>query len=246
MATIAPTPATHESASRTGEWLRLLAWVAGAIALVDLVFVVLVAEIIPPLVAGAVLTGIGIALVRRFPRSATIVLGLTSLLMLLGALQFGIEHLSHPSSGIDFSHAVIGILGRIAAIVAAVMALRRAAPPGARRLAAAAVGLLAVALLVAGVATVAATGEEAAPGDEVTAIVDFDFADAIEVAAGDTIFIDNQEPFRHTFTVEGTAIDVNLPASQGVRIPIDLAPGAYEVICAIPGHESMQTTLTVR
>ena len=246
MAAIAPTPATRGAAPRTGEWLRLLAGVTGVVALVDLAFIALVREVIPPLVVAAALTGIGIALVRRFPRIAAIVLGLTSALMLTGALQFGAEHLAHPSSGIDFSHAAIGILGRIIAIAAAVMALRRTSGSGARRLAAVSVGLLGVTLVVAGVATVAAAGDQAEPGDVVTAIVDHDFADRIEVAAGDTVLVDNQEPFRHTFTVEGTAIDVVVPASQGVRIPIDLAPGTYPVMCAIPGHEAMDATLTVR
>lgn len=246
MVAIAPTSATRGDGPRTGEWLRLLAWLAGTVAFVDLVFIALVREVIPPLVVGAALTGIGIGIVRRFPRSAAIVLGLTNLLLLVGALQFGAGHLAHPSSGIDFSHAAIGILGRLTAVGAAVMALRRTPPSGARRLATVAVGLLGATLVVAAVATVAATGAEPDPDDVVTVIADHDFAERIEVAAGDTVFVDNQEPFRHTFTVAGTAIDVDVPADQGVRIPIDLAPGTYEVICDIPGHEAMVTTLTVR
>jgi hypothetical protein len=247
MATVASTPETQAVTSRTGsEWLRLLAWLTGVVAFVDLVFIVLVREVIPPLVVGAVLTAIGIALVRRLPRSATVVLGLTSLLMLVGALQFGAEHLSHPSSGIDFSHAVIGIVGRIVAIAAAVMALRRAVGTGTRRVATASVGALAATLVVAAVATVATSGEAAEAGDVETAIIDHDFADRIEVLSGDTLFVDNREPFRHTFTVEDTSLDVVVPASQAVRIPIDLPPGTYDVICAVPGHESMHTTLSVR
>ncbi len=246
MATATPAPTTHDTAARTGEWLRLLAWFTGVVALVDVGFIALVGEVIPPLVAGAVLTGVGIALVRRLPRTATIVLGTTSVLMLVGALQFGVEHLAHPSSGIDFVHAVVGIFGRLAAIAVAVMALRRADGPGPRRVATAAVGVLAASLLIAGVATVAASGEEAEPGDVLTAISGHAFADVIEVEEGGTLFVENQEPFRHTFTVENTSVDVVIPASQGVRIPIDLAPGSYPVICDIPGHESMQATLTVR
>jgi uncharacterized cupredoxin-like copper-binding protein len=37
-----------------------------------------------------------------------------------------------------------------------------------------------------------------------------------------------------------------VPASQGVRVPIDLPTGSYEVICAVPGHEAMSGTLEVR
>jgi uncharacterized cupredoxin-like copper-binding protein len=252
MAAIAPPPATPtatgtpETTSETGrEWLRLLAWTAGVVAVVDLVFLALVGLLIPPLAISSLLIVIGLSLLRRFPRAGVIVLGLTSLVILLGGVVFALPHLAHPSSGVDFFHAVVGVFGRVLAIGAAVMALRRATGAGARRVGAAAVATLALSLLVASVATLAATGEEAQPGDVVTPIT-IDFEESIEVAAGETLFIDNQKAFRHTFTVEGTSLDVEVPASQGVRVPIDLAPGSYGVVCEIPGHEEMRATLEVR
>jgi plastocyanin len=72
------------------------------------------------------------------------------------------------------------------------------------------------------------------------------FPARIAAATGDTLFVDNRDLFRHTFTVEGTDLDVELPATQGVRIPLELAPGSYEVVCAVPGHEFMQASLEVR
>ena len=44
--------------------------------------------------------------------------------------------------------------------------------------------------------------------------------------------------FRRTSTVLGTAIDVELLAATGVRVPIDLPVGLYDVICHSPGHET--------
>jgi plastocyanin len=249
MATIAPTPSTAQAEPRAGTndaWLRLLVWTVAVVALVDVAFMALATALIPPLAIGAVLTGIGLAVGRWRPRAGTIVLGLTSLLLLAGGLPFAVEHLAHPSSGVDFVHSVIGIFGRVAAIVMAVMVLRRASDASARRAGALVVVLLGLTLLVATVASLASTGEEAQPGDVVTAIDDHAFDDAIEVASGDTLFVDNLEPFRHTFTVEGTAIDVVTPALQGVRIPVDLEPGSYSVICDVPGHEEMSGTLVVR
>jgi plastocyanin len=249
MATIAPTPSTSQAEPRAGTndaWLRLLVWTVAVVAVVDVAFMALATALIPPLAIGAVLTGVGLAVIRWRPRAGTIVLGLTSLLLLAGGLPFAVEHLAHPSSGVDFVHSVIGIFGRVAAIVMAVMVLRRASDAAARRAGALVVVLLALTLLVATVASLASTGEEAQPGDVVTAIDDHAFDDAIEVASGDTLFVDNLEPFRHTFTVEGTAIDVVTPALQGVRIPVDLEPGSYSVICDVPGHEEMSGTLVVR
>jgi uncharacterized cupredoxin-like copper-binding protein len=57
--------------------------------------------------------------------------------------------------------------------------------------------------------------------------------------------VDNSHIFRHSFTVEETDIDVELPALQAVRVPIDLAAGTYTVICDVPGHEEMTGVLIV-
>jgi hypothetical protein len=252
MAAIAPPPAEPasdapaEPTTRTGhEWRRLLVWAAALVAAVDVVFMALVGEVIPPFALSAVLTLVGVVLLRRLRRTGVVVLGLTAVLMLAGGTMFAIPHLAHPSSGIDFFHAVTGIFGRVLMVVAAVMTLRRAAAAGARRVGAVSVALLALSLLVAAVATAASSGEQAEPGDVVTAIT-HDFEDGISVSGGDTLFVDNQKAFRHTFTVEGTSIDVDVPASQGVRVPIELAPGTYDVVCLIPGHEFMTSTLEVR
>jgi hypothetical protein len=48
------------------------------------------------------------------------------------------------------------------------------------------------------------------------------FPGSIEVDGGTVLFVDNRDPVRHTFTVEGTGIDVELPARQAARVPIDL------------------------
>lgn len=45
--------------------------------------------------------------------------------------------------------------------------------------------------------------------------------------------------------VGDVAVGVELPASVGVRVPIDLPVGVYDGICDIPGHEHMTATLEV-
>jgi plastocyanin len=243
---VAPPTPTIDAPARDGHvWLTLLAWTAGGVAAVDLLFMLAVGAVIPPLVGGIVATGVGLALLHR-RRAAIIVLALTSLLMLTGAVQFGLEHLAHPSSGADFGHAVVGILGRIVALVAAVGAWRRLASVWARRLAAGTVGLAALTILVATVATIAATGDQPRAGDVVTVVDRHAFEPTVEVEAGGTLFIDNRELFRHTFTVEGSTLDVEVPAGQGVRAAVDLPSGSHAVVCAVPGHEAMTATLEVR
>jgi len=153
----------RSDADRTNVWLTVLTVLAGVVALGDVVFMALTPTVVPPLAIGVVLTVLGGALGRRRSRAAIVVLGLTSALLLLAALVFVSAHLAHPASPLDFLHAVLAIVGRALAVVAAVGAWRGAAGSGARRLCVAALGLASVAIAVAAVATLATSGEDPRP-----------------------------------------------------------------------------------
>lgn len=241
-------PVIGDRPDRPGKnpWLTPLKALTGIVALGDVVFMALIPSLIPPLAAGVVLTLVGIAVVRRRPRVAVVVLGVTSAALLLAGIAFLSSHLAHPGSPVDFLHAVLAIVGRALAVVAAVGAWRRAAAAGARRLAAAALGLAGLAVAVSGVATLL-TEDEAARDDDIPVVVaGSQFPAAIVVEQGQTLHLDNQDVFRHTFTVPDTTLDVDLPATTTARAIVDLPPGSYDVICDIPGHEHMTAVLEVR
>jgi plastocyanin len=66
----------------------------------------------------------------------------------------------------------------------------------------------------------------------------------IEVAAGSEIEVKNGNASTpHTFTVEGTDIDLELSPMDSEDVTIDLDPGSYDVICRF--HGQMSATLTV-
>src|SRR5687768_9513922 len=66
----------------------------------------------------------------------------------------------------------------------------------------------------------------------------------IEVAAGSEIEVKNGNANTpHTFTVEGTHVDVELSPMDSEDVTIDLDPGSYDVICRF--HGQMTATLTV-
>lgn len=66
----------------------------------------------------------------------------------------------------------------------------------------------------------------------------------IEVAAGAEIEVKNGNANTpHTFTVEGTDIDLELSPMDSEDVTIDLDPGSYDVICRF--HGQMTATLTV-
>lgn len=66
----------------------------------------------------------------------------------------------------------------------------------------------------------------------------------IEVAAGSEIEVKNGNANTpHTFTVEGTEIDLELSPMDSEDVTIELDPGSYDVICRF--HGQMTATLTV-
>jgi hypothetical protein len=233
------------STDRRSSWDRLLMLSAAVVAVVDLVYMALVAEIIPPMATGVVLTVVGIALVRVRRRAGIVVLALTAVVLLVGSVPFVVDHIGHPESGVDWMHIVIGAFGRLFVVCVAVTAWRSGSDAGARMTGVLALGVVGALASVALVATAATSGAERRDGDITVSIDSTAFPEQIVAGSGDVLFIDNSHIFRHSFTVEDTDIDVELPALQAVRVPIDLVAGTYTVICDVPGHEEMTGVLIV-
>jgi plastocyanin len=246
MTTTADRPTIAAAIPTEAAWSRLLAWTSGAVAAVDLVFLALIRTVVPPLAIAAVLTVVGLLLLRRSRRAGAIVLGVLALVMLVGSVPFAMAHIGHPSSALDFVHSVAGTVGRIPIVLAAIGVLRGSAPSGARRLGAVTVAVAGLTVAGAALAMLTSSGDAAGSGDVEVAVASTRFPDAMRAQAGDTLYVDNRDLFRHTFTIEAAGIDLDLPAAQGARLELgDLAPGWYEVICAVPGHEAMTGTLEV-
>ncbi len=233
------------SVERMSSWDRLLMASAGFVAVVDLVFFALIAEIIPPLAVGIVLTVVGLVLMRIRRRSGIIVIALTAVAMLAGSAPFAIDHFGHPESGVDWMHAVIGVFARLFVLGVAMASWRARRNDTARMAGVLALGVLGVLATVALVATAVTDGDQREDSDVLVPVSASAFPERIVVSSGGVLFIDNSHIFRHSFTVEGTDIDVELPALQAVRVPVDLPAGTYDVICDVPGHDSMTTVLVV-
>jgi plastocyanin len=76
-------------------------------------------------------------------------------------------------------------------------------------------------------------------------LADFAFQpDCLSAEAGASIGLDNVGDAPHTFTVEGTDVDVDLDTgSSGVASLSGVKPGTYAVTCTF--HPQMEATLTV-
>jgi plastocyanin len=236
---------TERAAGPERAWVRVLVWASAVAAAADLAAPALSGEVIPPLAAGAVVTLVSLLLLRRFPRTCIGVLGVTNLLLAVSSAPFAAPALAHPDSPVAFTHSMIHLVGHLLAVAAAVAAWRRASPAGARWTGLAAAGLLAVTVVVGMASAALTTSQTAQAGDVPVAVRGFAFPAEVRVPSGGTLFIDNADVLRHTFSVEGIDLAQELPERSSARLEVNLDPGTYQVICEVPGHESMTGTLIV-
>ncbi len=138
--------------------------------------------------------------------------------------------------------SIAAILGLIAS------ALR---PSNRAERAARAASAVAVAVVVALSVAVPALGADAAKqraGDLVMVTRDVKFEpDQLTAPAGDiAVVVKNDDLFWHTFTVNKLDANVTVATSGRKRLVMrGVAPGTYEFVCAIPGHESAGMTGTL-
>ena len=72
--------------------------------------------------------------------------------------------------------------------------------------------------------------------------------DVLTVSAGGTVrvLVRNQDFPRHTFTIEELGIDADLHGRAEALVDLrQIAPGTYDIVCTIPGHEKMTGKLIV-
>ena len=224
--------------------------VAGALLVaagVLVVYQLLAGHVIPPLAIFAVLTTvIAGALLRRRPRWLLGLAAAVAVLYLGGSVPFVLTNLAHPESPVSFLAEVLLVLAFVTAIVGVVLRWRDAGDVARRRLVAGAVG---IGLLATAVSLVAAANVDSAARQDgdVPLVTDRSvWPEEVAVTAGGVLWVDNRDPFHHTFVIDDTEVHEVLAASSAVRIPIELVPGSYRYWCDVPGHESMEGTLHVR
>jgi plastocyanin len=227
---------------------RFVAGAASSVVLVLLVIQVLARELIPPLAvfAGLYLVAAAVLAVRR-PRWLLVVVGLLSLVHLLGSVPFFVENLAHPESPGSFITEALVALTVTVTLVGAATGVRRSWSGARRPVAVAAAVLAGLAIVISLLASLGVEGDARQDGDVTVEAVRSTFPERIELAAGTSVlWVDNQDPFHHTLVIEGTDVHQALPGSTSVRVGVDLDPGTYTFLCDVPGHETMQGTLDVR
>jgi plastocyanin len=238
--------APSERAITAGD--RFVATALVLLAAVYLGFQVLAGEFVPPLLAfGLIFLALGVAVARRRPRWLLITVIVLVLLQLVGSAPFILSNIVHPASTLSFLVEAFSVIAGLTAVAGAIAALRGTGVPGRRRpIAVIAAGLALAAVIVSVVAAAAMEADAFREGDVPVEVAKVQFPEQVAVPAGGaTLWVDNQDPVRHTLVVEDAGIHVELPATTSVRIDADLGVGMHRFFCDVPGHESMEGWLEV-
>ena len=238
-----------ENGSARWSWQKLVWLAPTAIGATFLIFMLFVFGFDPFFLIFIVVVFAAGYVGRRFPRRAgPITVIVVSTLLVLLNLPFIVEDLSHPESVIGFMSSVIPLTLVILGVVAGIAVLRSASGERAPTAFYTAVGVIVLGLVVGVVAAAGLEDDTPAPGDVRLVAESVEFSLDSIPGSGESVgvFIENKDPFRHTFTIKDLDIDVELPANTARRVEITAPAGTYEFICAVPGHEEkMSGTLTI-
>lgn len=194
----------------------------------------------------AIYLALGLAILWRASRWLLIVAVVVPSLQVATGAPFMIQGFNHPETPASFLPEVFIVVASVVVVVGAVMALRGAERRSRRPIAALAGLIVAAAVVISVVATSGVSNTAQQAGDVPVTAANVNYPERIDVQQGGALWAHNQDPFRHTFVVEGTEVRAELPGSAAVRIDVDLAPGTYTFLCDVPGHEdAMQGVLVV-
>jgi plastocyanin len=181
---------------------------------------------------------IGLLLLLRWRRVGAVWLGVVSLAELLSSAPFLAEALIHPESLADFLPLVAFTLSTLVGSIAAIPAFRQGVRPDTPSRSAMATAALAALVLAAAttVSVIAASGVDsvqAQAGDIPLTAKDFQFGPSRITASRGTVavVVTNDDTTRHTFTIDGLDVDLNLPPNSTQRVTFAADAGTYRFIC---------------
>jgi plastocyanin len=195
---------------------------------------------------------IGLLLIRRWRRTGIVVLGVVLLAELLSSAPFLADALAHPETPGDFLPLALFTLATFGGSIAAVPALRQARQPvaGSSRSATVVAGVAVLIMVAASAISVVAAGRvgsvTAQPGDIELTAKDFQF-DSRTITADDgtvAVTVTNEDPIRHTFTIDELGVDLNVPPGTTQRVRFTADAGTYPFYCT--PHPDMAGDVTVR
>jgi plastocyanin len=230
---------------------------AALLTVVILTFVLFDGEDVAMFVILTAIAGGATFLTWRFDTQWARALGILGTVLSLGGffLGFGLFQLFSP---LEFTVAVIYVLGILLSLVAGIMAIvasaRHKTGPSRReplvpKVALGLIGIAAVVSVAGYFVTRETVSDEAAAGATEIDMKKFEFSpETSTVPASTTILVKNTDPFTHDFTLD--ALDISQTVGPGSEVLVDLsnaAPGTYEYVCTLHSDngEGMVGTIVI-
>lgn len=209
-------------------------------------FMLIAGVLIPPAVALVTLQLVGLAVSSRYERTGAGIVAVAGAVQFLAYLSFALPGLTMVQSPLDLLDSWVGFLSTAAMVVSGIALVRRrtGSPRRLARVGAIVIGLATVVAVVGGLT---ATSDTLDAGEvEVAADGYLWVPTELTAASGATLHVDNRDPSHHTFAIEELGIEIELPGSTARDLPLDgAAPGVYEYVCTVTGHESMTGTIEI-
>jgi len=223
--------------------IAALTWLAWAVVLTIAIgglepFVLITAAV--PLLAWA-------ATLWRPNRITFTIFGALGLLAILFFSPTILEDIVHPESAFGFNTTIVPTLASLLMIGVGVAAWTGLGNRSATRSWVTAAVLFTVGLVVSVVAALGLEDDETQAGDVSLVAESAEWSTESLSATGGTVavFVRNEDPVRHTFSIDELDIEVELPAGTDRRVEFSAPAGTYTFFCAVTGHDSMTGTLVV-
>jgi hypothetical protein len=230
-------------------WLRLARVGAGAFIVWAVGLQIAAGFFEPTITTLALLYAISLRFVAAARRGILIAFTVFASLTMVPNIVFGSPDFAHPESAGSFVPQLFVTLAIALAIVGGTGELRGWSSPIARSTFNRAVVVFAVGLGVSLVLSATAPSDGRLPDDVTVSAKGFAWAPGVvtyDASTSSGLWIDNRDLAQHELAVPDLGIDVPLPALKSRRIDLgDVQAGTYQIICTIPGHESMTATLEI-
>lgn len=164
-------------------------------------------------------------------------------------IVFGSSEFAYPESVGSFVPQLFVTLALALSLLGGIGSLAGWDAGRTRPLVTGAAAVLALGLTMSLIASAAAPSDSALDDDFVIDARAFEWEpDVVVFDPGEFggLWIENHDLAHHTLVVAELGLEVDLPSSKARRVDvIRPAPGEYDILCTVPGHESMTGTLVV-
>lgn len=180
-------------------------------------------------------------------RRLGLALALFSVLVVVGNLPVVIDELAHPESAPAFILTLLAVTSASVATVAGLAVFRDWSSKPVRKVALGSAVAVFTGAVMSSVAAAGTVSEQPLDSDVVVVAEGIAWSQPEVVLKGghSGVWVDNRDGVRHTFTLPELGVDLDIPALKGRRVELSPPPGTYQIVCTVPGHETMTGSLLV-